>query len=65
MKDFIKIQEIRIRKGNIKKYSPQGETKLNIYFSTSRDKVEYLPFIFDYIEERDEVLDLLDNIFVL
>lgn len=62
MKDFVKIQEKRIRKAAVKKYCPLGEDKLNIYYSTSRYKTELETFKFDTKEERDDALYELDNI---
>lgn len=60
MKDFIKIQNERIRKNTIKKYQPFGEKKLNVYYNTSRYKVELQIFDFDSPENRDNVLETLD-----
>ena len=65
MKEFIRIQENRIRKTNIKKYSPLGDKRINVYFSTSRYKIELETFNFESTESRDEVLIELDNMFVL
>lgn len=46
MADFIKIQNERIRKNTIKKYQPYGETKINVYYNTSRYKIEVQTFTF-------------------
>lgn len=46
-KDFLKIKEDRIRKNAIKKYSPLGERKLNIYFNVSTRNVELKVYDFD------------------
>lgn len=60
MKDFIKIQNERIRKNTIKKYQPFGEKKLNVYYNTSRYKIELQVFDFDYVESRNDALETLD-----
>ena len=65
MKDFVKIKETRFRKTTIKKYLPNGDKKLNIYFNTSRDKIESETFCFYSEVERDDVVDMLDLIFLL
>lgn len=62
MKNFIELNEHRIRKTSIKEYKPIGATKLTIYFSHSRHKVESLVFDFGDQEIRDEKLEILDNI---
>lgn len=61
MKNFIEINEHRIRKNVVKEYKPSGETKLILYFSTSRYKVENITFEFKSRDERDEVLEMLDD----
>lgn len=60
MKDFIKIQNERIRKNTIKKYQPFGEKKLNVYYNTSRYKIELQVFDFESSFTRDQVLENLD-----
>lgn len=60
MTNFVCINGIRIHKNTIKKYSPNGETKLNIYYAPSRNKVDVETFSFDSTEERDEILEMLD-----
>jgi hypothetical protein len=59
--DFIRINDIRLRVSSIKKYCPSGDTKLNIYYNTSRYKVEVETFTFT-TEHRNEVLEQLDNL---
>ena len=63
-KDFILIKEQRVRKTMIKKYSPLGEKKLNVYFNVSRYKVELETYSFESKEEREDMIELLDNIFL-
>lgn len=60
MKDFIKINEERVRKSTIKKYQPFGKLRLNVYFNVSRYKIEVETFDFKTTEERDSVVELLD-----
>lgn len=62
MKNFVSINNVRILKSAIKKYTPQGDTKLLIHYSPSRNRTDYESFTFDSKEERDEILELLDNI---
>ena len=59
-KEFLKIGEQRIRKNTIKKYQPFGDKAINIYYNTSRYKVEVELFKFDTKELRDEMLETLD-----
>ena len=62
MKDFIKIQDERFRKNTIKRYKPIGEASLNVYFNTSRDKQQLQTFKFEDVFERNEMIELLDDI---
>ena len=59
-KEFLKIGEQRIRKNTIKKYQPSGDKAINIYYNTSRYKIEVELFKFDTKELRDEMLQTLD-----
>ena len=61
---FIKINETRLIKSSIKKYIPSGENKINIYFNTSRYKVELETFVFDDTRKRDAVMEYLDAMFL-
>jgi hypothetical protein len=65
MQDFIKIGEQRVRKSSIKKYAPYGDYKMNIYYNTSRYKIENETFSFGTTKERDEFIEKLDLMFVL
>lgn len=64
MKTFIKINDIRIYKGSIKKYSPTSNNKINVYYSPSRNKVEVETFSFPSLEDRDDMMEYLDTIFL-
>jgi len=64
MKTFLKINDIRIYKGAIKKYTPTNNNKINVYYSPSRNKIEVETFTFPSLEERDEVIEYLDTIFL-
>jgi hypothetical protein len=64
-KDFIRIGNQRIRKNTIKKYQPNGELSINLYYNTSRYKIEVEAFKFDTTKERDEMLQTLDTNFGL
>ena len=59
-KEFLKIGDQRIRKNTIKKYQPFGDKAINIYYNTSRYKIEVELFKFDTKELRDEMLQTLD-----
>ena len=60
MKDFIKIKDERIRKSTLKKYSPFGKLKINLYFNVSRYRIELETISFDSQNERDEMIEKLD-----
>ena len=62
MKDFIKINDTRIRKSTVKKYGPIGDSSINIYFSTSRYKIDVETF---KCNNRKEMLEYLDTNFLL
>lgn len=64
MQTFIKINDVRLIKSSIKKYIPSGENKINIYFNTSRYKVEMENFSFENKEKRDEMINYLDAMFL-
>jgi hypothetical protein len=60
MKNFIQIKDHRFRKSTIKMYLPWESKKLNVYFSTSRDRKELETFSFETEKERDETINMLD-----
>ena len=62
MLNFIIIQNVRIHKSTIKKYRPEGENKIYLYYSPSRNKIDSEQFIFNDSEERNECLSMLDSI---
>ena len=64
MQTFIKINDVRVIKSSIKKYAPSGENKINIYFNTSRYKVEMDSFSFENKEKRDDMMGYLDAVFL-
>lgn len=59
-KDFVKILDARIRISTIKRYTPFGDGKLVIRFSSSTKDTQSEHFSFPSIKERDDVLDILD-----
>lgn len=63
MKEFVKIAGERIRKNTIKRYAPYGETSLNVYYNTSRYKMDLQTFKFASAKERDDMVDTLDLAF--
>jgi len=62
---FILVGWDRIRISTIKRYRPDGDLKLKIYYNTSRDKIcsETIPLASE--EDRDLVIRKLDSIFGL
>lgn len=60
---FIKIGETRLRISNIKSYKPYGKNKINIYYNTSRYKIEVETFEFNDELLRINILEKLDLIF--
>jgi len=62
MSNFIKILEVRIHKSTIKKFAPNGEKNINIYYAPSRNKIDVETFVFEDKWERDEMLNILDTI---
>ena len=61
MTNFIQIKETRLAKSTIKRYKPIGNSKLSIGFTASRTKLDYEIFTFSNQKERDEILNILDN----
>jgi len=64
MKTFVKINEVRLAKSSIKKYTPNGTNKLNVYYSPSRNKIDVETFDFPSKGKRDDMVDTLDTIFL-
>lgn len=64
MKTFILINEERLIKSSIKRYKPNGDKKINIYFSPSRNRMDVETFAFETKRECDEMLNELDTIFL-
>jgi hypothetical protein len=62
--EFVKIQKIRYRLANIKRYEPFDGVMfgINIFFSTT-NFVNRGHHKFDTEKQRDEVLDNLDEVF--
>jgi hypothetical protein len=62
-KDFIKINDDRIRLNTIKKYKSNGLKSLVIYYNTSRYKIEMEIFKFKTPMLLDDKLNELDILF--
>ena len=60
MKNFISLNDTRIRLTTIKKYKPLGEDKIVIYYGTSRFKLESEIFTYPDKYERNNMLNILD-----
>lgn len=61
MTNFIQIKNIRLLKSTIKRYQPQDDLTLFIYFNASKSvRVDCEVFKFHTKEERDDVLTMLD-----
>lgn len=63
MTDFIKIKDERITVSSIKRYKPEGEKNINLYFNTSRTKPEYTTIVFNSKIERNRELHKIDLLF--
>jgi hypothetical protein len=57
-KDFIVVQNARIRKSIIKFYEPINDADLIIHYNVPRTEKKI--FKYDSEKERDEVVELLD-----
>lgn len=62
-KKFVKILDTRVKLSTIKRYRPINSTRLNIYYNTSRTKVESESFTFKSTMARNKVIDELDVCF--
>jgi len=61
---FIKLNEDRILKNGIKKYLPNKNATINIYFNLSLTKPEVRTYNFGTIKRQQEVLAYLDSIYL-
>ena len=64
MQTFIKINDVRLIKSSIKKYIPYSMNRINIYFNTSRYRIEMECFEFSTTKERDDMISYLDAMFL-
>lgn len=62
MTQFVSINGTRIRISTIKRYAPISDTKLAVYYSASRSKIEQEIFKFDDQASRDEMLETIDGL---
>lgn len=62
MKTFILILGTRVRLATIRKYKTNGEKSLTIYYSLAAKNPTFEVFTFEDSNERDELLEQLDNI---
>ena len=65
MKEFVKINNTRIRKNTIKRYVPMENNRITVYYSASRNKVDFESFKFESVKERDEMINELDLNFLI
>ena len=65
MKEFVKINDTRIRKNTINRYIPMDRNKITVYYSPGRNKVDFESFPFSTLEDRDKMLEELDLNFLL
>jgi hypothetical protein len=63
MKEFVKLNDERIRRTTIKKYLPFGTDQVNVYFNTSKQNVDVQTFKFENEKSRDSVVENLDVYF--
>lgn len=61
---FIRLNEDRILKNGIKKYLPNKNASINIYFNLSLAKPEVRTYNFGTIKHQQEVLAYLDSIYL-
>jgi hypothetical protein len=61
MKDFIIVLSERLRKTTIKRYKPIGATKVNVYYNTSRYKIDVDIFDCKTKKGQKDLLEHLDN----
>ena len=64
MKEFIRINEMRLRRSTIKRYTPTEKNRITVYYSASRNKVDFESFSFVTSEDRDNALFELDLTFL-
>lgn len=64
MKEFIKINETRIRKSCIKKYIPLDDRHLRVYYSSSKNKPDSESFVFTSKISRNRITKELDMYFI-
>ena len=62
MKEFIKVLDERLRKTTIKRYKPISTTKVNIYYNTSRYKIDVDTFECGTKKKQKDLLDYMDSI---
>lgn len=62
MKDFVIINQTRIRKSIIKCYLPVNETYLKVVYTPSRTQPNNEVFQFPTQEDRDNMVSFLDNV---
>jgi hypothetical protein len=62
MKNFILINSTRIIKSSIKRYCPVDDTKIALYYTTSRSKIENEMFDMETKDEQLRMLEELDSL---
>lgn len=62
MKTFFFILNTRIRLSMIKKYKTNGEKSITVYYGLASKNPSFEVFTFEDTEERDAILEELDNI---
>lgn len=62
MKNFIKINDIRLRINTIKRYAPLEDKVIVVYYSSSRYKIDKETFTFTDVKERDMYINILDEL---
>lgn len=64
MKDFLKINETRIRISCIKKYVSVDPKNLRIHYSASKNNPDCETFIFTSVQSRNKIIKELDIHFI-
>ena len=62
MKNFIKLNDVRLRTNTIKRYSPIDENMIVVYYSASRYRIDKEVFRFIDKKERDVYINILDEL---
>ena len=63
-KEFFKILNIRMRKSNVKRYEPVGETTIKLVYNTDRNKPITEVLQMGTEKDRNAMIETLDALFL-